>query len=127
VNDPIAPLLAKVRTVAVVGWSPDPFRPSAHITAYLERAGFEVYRVNPRAEEAYARLADLPVKIDLVVIFRRSEEAAAHVQEAAEIGAGAVWLQEGVTTVDGGTAARAAGLGYVEDRCVMVEHRMLRA
>jgi uncharacterized protein len=127
--DPIADLLARTRTVAIVGWSPDPSRPSARIGAYLERAGFEVFPINPNARvvdgrPSYARLADLPRAVDLVVVFRRSEEALAHVEEAIAAGARGVWLQEGITTVEGAERARAAGIAYVEDRCVMVEHRM---
>jgi predicted CoA-binding protein len=122
-RDPIDQILASTRRIAVVGWSPDPGRPSARITAYLEGAGFEVARVNPRAEGAYASLAAVPGPIDLAVIFRRSEEAAAHVGEALARGVGGLWLQEGVTTSDGAARCAAAGIPYVEDRCVMVEHR----
>ncbi len=120
--DPISDMLAGTRTIAVVGWSPDPSRPSARIAAYLAHHGFTVHRVNPRAPGAFPSLAEVPKPIDLVVVFRRSEEAEAHVDEAIAAGARAVWLQQGVTTVDGGARARRAGLFYVEDRCVMVEH-----
>jgi predicted CoA-binding protein len=123
-SDPIGDLLARTRSIAVIGWSPEPARPSHYVTAYLVQVGFEVARVNPNARHlgTYAKLADVPGPVDLVVVFRRPEEAPAHVQEAIAAGARAVWLQEGVTTPDGGEAARRAGLGYVEDRCVMVEH-----
>jgi len=121
-KDAIEEMLRRTRTVAVIGWSPSPGRSSARIAAYLERAGLTVHRVNPRAEGAYATLDEVPRPIDLVVVFRRSEEAEAHVDEAIAAGARGVWLQEGVTTVDGGARARAAGLFYVEDACVMVEH-----
>ncbi len=128
-RDPIAELLSHTRSIAVVGWSPDPNRPSARIGAYLRRAGFEVFAVNPTAatvdgQRAWPRLADLPHAVDLVVVFRRSEEALAHVEDAIAAGARGVWLQEGVTTERGRDLCRAAGIPYVEDRCVMVEHRL---
>jgi predicted CoA-binding protein len=122
-SDPIGQLLAAAKRVAVIGWSPDASRPSARIAAYLERAGYAVSHVNPRAPGAYASLAEVPRPIDLVVVFRRSEAAPPHVEEAIAAGARGVWLQEGVTTRDGAARCAAAGIAYVEDRCVMVEHR----
>lgn len=126
--DPIRELLAGVRTIAVVGWSPDRSRPSARIAGYLQRAGYRVIPVNPTVAavdgiRSFARLDEIPEPIDLVVVFRRSEDADRHVDEAIARGVRGIWLQEGVTTVDGAARARAAGIAYVEDRCVMVEHR----
>jgi predicted CoA-binding protein len=123
-SDAIGRQLAATKRVAVIGWSPDPGRPSARIAAYLERAGFAVAHVNPRAPGAYATLAEVPKPVDLVVVFRRSEEAPAHVEEAIAAGARGVWLQEGVTTRDGAARCAGAGIFYLEDRCVMVEHRV---
>ena len=121
-RDPIGEILARSRVVAVVGWSPDPRRPSHWVSSYLVRAGYEVVPVNPQAPGGAARLDDVPGVVDLVVIFRRSQEALVHVQEAIRRGARAVWLQEGVTTDEGAAICSAAGVDYVEDRCVMVEH-----
>ena len=123
--DPIARILAQARVVAVIGWSPDPRRPSHWVSNYLARAGYRVVPINPNAAAPparFARLDEVPGAVDLVVIFRRSEDALAHVEEAIRKGAGAVWLQEGVVTDLGAALCRAAGVDYVEDRCVMVEH-----
>lgn len=121
----IAALLQTTRTIAVIGWSPDPLRTSHRIADYLDRAGFTVYRVNPQATGAFRHLDEAPDPIDLVVIFRRAEEAPLHVEEAIRKRARGVWLQLEVTTPDHGALARAAGLAYVEDRCIMVEHERI--
>lgn len=107
-----------LRTWAVVGWSPDPSRASHAVAAFLERRGRRVLRVNPNAPEAdAASLRDLRLVPDVVDVFRRSEDAGRHVDEAIAIGARAVWLQLGV--VDEAAAARAheAGLLVVMDHC----------
>ena len=131
-HDEIHDLLTSVRTVAVIGCSADPARASHQIAMYLRRAGFDVIPVNPLVDphggdvgglKCYARLADVPGPVDLVVVFRRSEEAMVHVEEAIAHKARGVWLQQGVTTPHGAARAREGGLIYVENRCVMVEHR----
>lgn len=110
-----------MRTWAVVGASPEPYRDSNRIAAMMESRGYRVLRVNPRWDAAYASLKDLPDPVDVVDIFRRSAEAGAHVDEAIAIGARAVWMQLGV--IDGGAAQRArdAGLTVVMDRCPAIE------
>jgi predicted CoA-binding protein len=129
INDPaeIEKILRESRTIAVVGLSADPLRPSYGVARYLKQQGYRVIPVNPNerevlGERAYARLADVPEPIDVVDIFRRSEEAGAHVDEAIQLGVKAVWLQEGV--IDRAAAARAvsAGLMVVMDRCILKEH-----
>ena len=114
------------RTWAVVGCSPSPSRDSHRIAALLQRRGHVVIPVNPNCDEvlgerAYASVKDIPEPVDVVDIFRRSEAAGVHVDEAIEIGARAVWMQLGV--VDPGAAARAqdAGLAVVMDRCPRFE------
>jgi predicted CoA-binding protein len=128
-HDSIHDLLNRTRTVAVVGWSPDPSRPSARIAHYLRRAGYDVVPVNPNVDEidgikAFSTLEEVPGPVDLAVMFRRSEEVEPHVDEAVRKGVRGIWLQEGVTCPSGPTKAAQAGIDYVEDRCVMVEHRM---
>jgi hypothetical protein len=120
-------ILDDCRTIAVVGLSSQPTRPSHGVAAYMQRAGYRVIPVNPNerevlGEKAYASLAEAPDGIDLVDVFRRSEEAGAAVDEAIAIGAKAVWLQEGV--IDDAAAQRAvdAGLLVVMDRCWLKEH-----
>jgi len=131
-QETIRTLLEEAETWAVVGCSPDPRRDSNRIAALLQSRGKRMIPVNPRAtevhgERAYASLAEVPEPVDVVDIFRRSDQAGAHVDEAIAIGARAVWMQLGV--VDRAAAARAieAGLLVVMDRCPAIEWRRLRA
>jgi predicted CoA-binding protein len=128
-HDRINVIFDRTKVIAVVGWSPHPARPSARVAGYLRRAGFDVIPVNPNVDDidgvkAFARLEDIPGPVDLVVIFRRSEEAEQHIDEALRKHARAIWLQEGVTSHEGAAKAAAAGVDYVEDKCAMVEHRL---
>jgi predicted CoA-binding protein len=125
--DAIRKILEDCRTIAVVGLSSNPGRASHGVAGYMRRSGYKVIPVNPNekevfGEKAYPTLADVPVKIDLVDIFRRSEEAGRVVDEAIKVGAKAVWLQEGV--IDHAAARRAedAGLLVVMDRCWLKDH-----
>ena len=129
INSPetIQQILSECRTIAVVGLSSDPSRPSNSVSGYMKRQGYTVIPVNPNETEvfgtkSYARLVEVPGKIDLVDVFRRPDEAGRAVDEAIAIGAKAVWLQEGV--VDRAAAQRAldAGLLVVMDRCWLKEH-----
>ena len=126
-EETISRILEECRTIAVIGLSSDPWRPSNSVSAYMRRNGYTVIPVNPNETEvfgkkAYADLASVPVKVDLVDVFRRSEEAGKAVDEAIAAGAKAVWLQEGV--IDSAAAQRAldAGLLVVMDRCWLKEH-----
>jgi uncharacterized protein len=116
-----------MRTWAVVGWSPNPFRASHRVAELLERRGHRVLHVNPSAEGAYASLHDIDEPVDVVDIFRRSEQAGRHVDEAIELGARAVWLQLGVIDEDAARRARAAGLHVVMNRCPALEIRDMAA
>ena len=126
-NESIQKILDECRTIAVVGLSSDPSRPSNGVAGYMRRAGYEVIAVNPNETEvfgdkAYPSLAEVPESIDLVDIFRRSEEAGRAVDEAIAIGAKGVWMQEGVIDHAAAERARAAGLLVVMDRCWLKEH-----
>ena len=123
----ISRILSECRTIAVVGLSSDSWRPSNSVAGYMRRVGYRVIPVNPNetqvfGEKAYPDLFAVPEKIDLVDIFRRSDEAGKAVDEAIAVGASAVWLQEGV--IDRAAAQRAldAGLMVVMDRCWLKEH-----
>ena len=124
-------ILRSAKTIAVVGASPDPGRPSYGVTAYLQRAGYRVIPVNPRAggnvlgQRCLASLAELEEPVDLVDVFRRSEACGEVAREAAAIGAGALWLQLGVVSVEARGVAEEAGMDYVEDACTAVVHRHL--
>ena len=120
-------ILDECRTIAVVGLSSDSSRPSHSVSSYMRGQGYKVIPVNPNETEvfgqkAYPDLASVPEKIDLVDVFRRSDEAGKAVDEAIAVGAKAVWMQEGV--VDRRAAQRAldAGLMVVMDRCWLKQH-----
>jgi predicted CoA-binding protein len=118
--------LLGARTWAVVGCSPDPTRDSHRVASFLQRRGHRVIPVNPamdewRGERCYPRLADIPEQVDVVDVFRRSEAAGVHVDEAIAAGAEGVWLQLGVIDEEAAERARAAGLDVVMDRCPMIE------
>jgi uncharacterized protein len=127
----IARILDECRTIAVVGLSSDPLRPSNGVAAYMKRAGYRVIAVNPNETEVFGQksfgsLADVPENIDLVDVFRRSEEAGTAVDQAIAIGAKAVWLQEGVIDYQATQRAADAGLLVVTDRCWLKEHARLQ-
>ena len=129
INSPetIRRILDECRTIAVVGLSSDPSRASHSVSGYMRRNGYRVIPVNPNetsvfGEKSYPDLSAVPEKIELVDVFRRSDEAGKAVDQAIAVGAKAVWLQEGV--IDRAAAQRAldAGLLVVMDRCWLKEH-----
>lgn len=126
-QETIAEILENCKTIAVVGLSSDPSRPSHGVASYMRRRGYKVIPVNPNETEvfgdkSYASLADVSETIDLVDIFRRSSEAGNAVDGAIAVGAKAVWLQEGVIDEAAARRAQNAGLLVVMDRCWLKEH-----
>jgi len=126
--DPITEILKTYKTIAVVGLSSNPMRPSFGVTEYMQGAGYRIIPVNPNesevlGEKSYPRLEDVPEKIEIVDIFRRQEEVAAVVDSAIRVGARVVWMQLGVENETAAEKARAAGLVVVEDACILVEHK----
>lgn len=122
-------MLKSARTIAVVGLSSKRYRPSYGVAAYMQSAGYRIIPVNPNetevlGEKCYARLEDIPEKIDIVDIFRRSELVPEVVESAIRIGAKAVWMQEGVVHEEAARRAREAGLEVVMDLCILKEHRV---
>ncbi len=126
-TDPIGDLLRSSRTIAVVGLSSRPHRPSHGVAQYLQSAGYRILPVNPNeprllGEICYPRLEDVPVPVDIVDIFRRSEFVPGIMESAIAIGARAVWMQEGVVHHAAAERARQAGLLVVMDSCILKEH-----
>jgi predicted CoA-binding protein len=124
-------LLTTAHTIAVVGLSDKPDRDSYHVAAYLQRAGYRIIPVNPAVnevlgEKSYARLEDVPEKIDIVDVFRKADAVPAIVESAIAVGAKAVWLQEGVVHNAAAERAKAAGLRVVQSRCILKEHTRLK-
>jgi len=129
-DERIRELLARVKRVAVVGLSPKPHRDSNRIGRYLIERGYEVIPVYPREDEilgrkVYRRVQDIPGGVDLVDVFRRSEELPAVTEDALAAGAPALWFQLDCVSEQAAARARAAGAEVVMDRCIMVDHARL--
>ena len=127
---PIRELLTTAHVIAVVGLSGRKHRPSFGVSEYMQRAGYRIIPINPNeslilGEKSYASLDDVPEKIDIVDIFRRSEFVPEIVEQAIRVGAGAIWMQEGVIHEEAAARAQAAGLTVVMDRCILKEHQRL--
>jgi len=127
-GDPIADILSKYKTIAVVGLSSNPRRPSHEVSEYMQRAGYRIIPVNPNetevlGERSYARLEDVPESVDVVNVFRRTEEVPTAVESAIRVGAKVVWMQLGIENEEAAEKARAAGLAVVENACILIEHR----
>jgi hypothetical protein len=128
-TDPITELLKQAKTIAVVGLSNDPMRPSYGVTAYMQSQGYRIIPVNPRiksslGEKAYASLLDVPEKIDIVNIFRRPEFVEEVVDQAIQLKIPAVWMQEDVVHEGAAEKARRAGIFVTMNRCILKDHRM---
>ncbi len=129
-DEQIRQLLEQTKTIAVVGYSSDPTRPSHEVAQALKAAGYRVYPVNPTlkptAEEpVWARLSEIPEPIDVVDIFRRAEDVPEVVETAITAGAKAIWMQLGIVNEQAAKRAEQAGLKVVMDHCMKVEHRRL--
>jgi predicted CoA-binding protein len=126
-------ILTSARTIAVVGLSDKPERDSNEVARYLRSEGYRIIPVNPTLHEvlgevSYPSISAIPsdVRIDIVDIFRRSDQVAPVVEEALERGVGAIWMQLGVANAEAAEQAEAAGVPVVQDRCIMQEHRRLQ-
>jgi predicted CoA-binding protein len=130
VNEPevIARMLA-AKTIAVVGLSDDPMKPSHYVSAYMQTAGKRILPVNPSiervlSETSYASLRDLPERPDVVNVFRLPRAIPGIVDEMIALGLTDIWVQQGIRNEDAAAKAEAHGIRVVMDRCIMVEHRM---
>jgi predicted CoA-binding protein len=129
--DRITELLQTAKTIAVVGLTNSPFRPSYGVTQYMRSQGYRIIPVNPNitewlGEKAYSSLLDVPDKIDIVDVFRRSDAVPEIVEQTIQIKAPAIWLQEGVIHEEAAERARQAGIFVVMDLCILKEHRKIR-
>lgn len=129
-DETLRELLRSSRTIAVVGCSPNPERPSHHIAEYLIHAGYRVIPVHPKAREilgqkVYARLEDIDEPVDIVNVFRRSEDTPTIAMDAGKTGAKALWLQQGITHPDSARIAEEANMLCIMDACIAVMHRLL--
>lgn len=127
-SDPITDLLKRARRIAVVGLSNSPLRPSHGVAAYMQTQGYHIVPVNPNVQEAlgeksYPSLLEVPGKVDVVNVFRRSEYVDEIVEQAIQVKVPAIWLQEDVINEAAARKARQAGIFVVMDRCILKEHR----
>jgi len=130
-SDPIGDLLKTAKTIAVVGLSNKPLRPSHGVSLYMQQQGYRIIPVNPNiqtvlGEKAYPSLKDVPDKIDIVNVFRRSEFVPEIVEQAIALKVPAVWMQEEIVHEPAARKARQAGILVVMDRCILKEHRARR-
>jgi predicted CoA-binding protein len=129
--DLIAEILTTFKIIAVVGLSPNPARASHGVARYMKHAGYRIIPVNPNerevlGEKCYARVEDVPDKIDIVDIFRRAEDVPPVVDGAIRAGAKVVWMQLGIENAEAGEKACAAGITVVMNACMLIEHKKRR-
>jgi len=128
--DNVRKILTEFKSIAVVGLSPKPDRPSYRVASYLKSRGYRIIPVNPNAteilgEKCYPDLSSIPEKVEVVDIFRRSEEVPPIVNEAIKKGARAIWMQEGIVNEESARKAEKAGLLVVMNKCMYKEHARL--
>jgi predicted CoA-binding protein len=122
-------ILNENKTIAMVGLSSDPMRPSHFAAIYMQSEGYKIVPINPRyagqkilGETVYASLSDIPFPVDIVDVFRKPEECPGLAEEAIKIGAKVFWVQLGIESDEAGRIAREGGLDFVQNRCVKIEH-----
>jgi len=118
------------RTIAVIGLSEVPSKPSHYVSAYMQQHDYKIYPINPSisevlGEKAYPSLSDLPIKPDIVDVFRLPKFVSAIVDQMLQLGLPNLWVQQGIINLEAATRAEAGGIHVVMDRCIMVEHRRL--
>jgi predicted CoA-binding protein len=118
------------RTIAVIGLSEDPAKPSHYVSAYMQQHGYRIFPINPSidtvlGEKAYASLAELPVRPDIVDVFRLPKFIPAIVEEMLRLNFDNLWVQQGIVNLEAAAQAEAGGIRVVMDRCIMVEHRRM--
>lgn len=129
-DDTVRELLGSAKTIAVVGASPDPVRPSHEVAAYLQRAGYHIVPVNPTVEallgeKSYSSVRDIPFSVDIVDIFRKPEQVLPIVEDSINKGVKTIWMQEEVVNREAYDRAVAAGLNVIMNKCILKIHRSL--
>jgi hypothetical protein len=124
-------MLANSKTIAVIGLSENPGKPSHYVSEYMQQHGYKIYPVNPAlpevlGEKSSPTLTDLPVKPEIVNVFRLPKFIPAIVEEMIALGLKNLWVQQGIVNLEAATRAESAGIHVVMDRCIMVEHRHSR-
>ena len=125
-------ILSESKTIAVVGLSPKEERDSNKVARYLMEVGYKVIPVNPMADEilgqkSYSSLSEIPVKVDIVDIFRKLDAVPGIVDDAVSINANTIWMQENIVHNDAAKTAKEAGLKVVMNKCIMVEHKIIHS
>jgi uncharacterized protein len=125
-----APSKENPRTIAVIGLSEVPSKPSHYVSEYMQHHGYKIYPVNPSipevlGEKSYATLSELPIKPDIVDVFRLPKFISAIVDEMLQLSLPNLWVQQGIINLEAASRAEAGGINVVMDRCIMVEHRRL--
>ena len=131
VRDMLGDPPSQPRTIAVIGLADDPDKPSNYVPAYMQKQGYRILPINPTVEtvlgeKAYASLADLPVKPDVVNVFRLPRFIPAIVDQMLSLGLKNIWVQQGIINKEAANRAEAGGIHVVMDRCIMVEHSRAR-
>lgn len=126
-TEQIREILQSAKTIAVVGMTASSFKPSYYVPKYLRDKGYEIYPVNPRLSEidglkCYPNLLSVPVHIDIVEVFRRSEDVMPHAEEALTVRPGTFWMQSGIINQQAATVLAQAGIRVVMDRCMYTDH-----
>ena len=121
-------MLTESKTIAVIGLSDNPGKPSNYVPTYMQQHGYQIYPINPAlpevlGEKSYTSLTDLPIKPDIVNVFRLPRLIPAIVEEMITLGLKNIWVQQGIINLEAATRAEANGINVVMDRCIMVEHR----
>jgi len=131
-NEPevIRSMLTDAKSIAVIGLSADPDKPSHYVPAYMQRQGYRILPVNPTienvlGEKSYATLADLPIKPDIVNVFRLPKYIPAIVDEMLQLNLKSLWVQSGIVNLEAAAKAEAGGIQVVMDHCIMVERRRI--
>lgn len=130
-TDEVRAILKESKTIAVIGISEREDRASKYVSEYMQREGYTIYPVNPNIDEwngikAFDSLTDIPVKIDIVDVFRRSSQVLPLTGDAIEAGAKVMWLQQGVVNEQAADIASKAGITVIMDSCIMVEHKSMK-